>query len=68
MYTTYICGVYVLCQPVGNAILGKQAGVLPSYITCAGNMSPVAVTVSVAVIYLLSSMPAIGTRLVPLTF
>ena len=74
MYATMISsfvrwfGVYVMCQPVGNATLGKQAGVLSPYITCAGNMSLVAVTVSAAaVICLLLSMPAIGTRLVLLT-
>ena len=36
----------VMCQSVENTTLGKQAGILLPYITCASNMSPVAVTVN----------------------
>ena len=40
----------------GNVVLGKQAVVLLPCITCAGNIFPVAVTVNVVVICLLSSI------------
>jgi len=30
-------GVNVICQPLGKITLGKQEGVLPPYIPCAGN-------------------------------